>query len=140
MHKVYLAIPLAPDELLGHINDAGIVFRSKVGLDDRLGEANLATGRVYADRFGPDKEVARVDVRNGKVYLSRLGLDEYVGNVDVHGHMHKHVRLGPDKYIGKIVPFVSYAHSAAAMVLLVLPALEERAKSDQVEDETDDAP
>lgn len=124
MYKVYLAIPRAMDEQLGHVREDGNVFRSRVGLDAHVGEVDLSTGKVYTDQFGPDKHIGHVDLKNGKVYVRRFGPDEYVGKVDKHGHMHRHVPMAPDKYIGKIDRFVSYAHTAAAMLLLVLPALE----------------
>ena len=139
MYRVYLAIPRAFDELLGHVRDDGKVLRSQVGIDDRVGEVDLSTGKVYEERLGPDKQIGRVDLKTGKVYLSRFGPDEYVGRVDNHGHMHRHVSLAPDEYIGKVDPFVSIAHTAAAMLLLVLPAFEEKKlgeTTDQEEDST----
>jgi hypothetical protein len=123
MYKVYLAIPGALDKLLGHVNEDGKVYRSKLGLDEQLGQVDLSSGKVYAERFGPNKVVGRVDLKSGKVYTSRLGPDEYVGNVGENGRMHRHVPMGADEYIGKIEPFVSYAHAAGAMLLLVLPEM-----------------
>ena len=125
MIKVYLAVSKAPDKLLGNVNEDGKIYRRQVGLDDRVGRVDLSSGKVYSDRFGPDKKIGHVDLENGKVYTSRLGPDEYVGQVDGHGHMHQHEAMATDDYIGKIHPFVSYAHSAGAMLLLVLPALED---------------
>ena len=125
MSKIYLAFPRAFDDQLGHITDDGKVYRSKFGPDEYLGKVDLSSGKIYADQFGPDKKVGYVDLENGKVYLSRVGLDEYVGRVDNDGHMHRHVPMGADDYIGNVDKFVSYAHSAGAMLLLILPALEE---------------
>jgi len=125
MYKVYLAIPRALDELLGHVRDDGKVFRSRVGIDDQIGEVDLSSGKIYEKLLGPDKEIGHVDLTNGKVYLRRLGPDKYIGSVDGHGRMYRHVRMAKDEYIGKVDRFVSFAHSAGAMLLLVLPALEE---------------
>ncbi|MEZ4660098.1 MAG: hypothetical protein R2911_21280 [Caldilineaceae bacterium] len=47
------------------------------------------------------------------------------GWVSADGRMHRHRALAPDVYIGQVESFLSFAHSAAAMLLLVLPALEE---------------
>lgn len=124
MYKVYRAIANTPDELLGHVEEDGRIFRSKVGLDDRLGRVDLTSGKVYEDRVGPDQEIGHVDLKSGKVYLRRFGPDEYVGRVDGDGRIHRHVPLAIDKYIARVDRFVSYAHSAGAMLLLVLPALE----------------
>ena len=44
--------------------------------------------------------------------------------------MHRHVPMAFDEYIGKIDRFVSYAHSAGAMLLLVLPALDSQSQSE----------
>ena len=130
MYKVYQANPMAFDEHLGHVNEDGKVYRRRVGLDEHLGNVDLSSGKVYAERFGPNKVVGRVDLKSGKVYTSRLGPDEYVGNVGENGRMHRHVPMGADEYIGKIEPFVSYAHAAGAMLLLVLPTLEEESNEE----------
>ena len=124
MYKVYQANPMALDDHLGHVNEDGRVYRRRPGLDEHLGTVDLTSGKVYAERFGPNKVIGRVDLKNGKIYSSRLGPDEYIGNVDEHGRMHRHVPMGSDEYIGRIDPFVSYAHAAGGMLLLVLPAAE----------------
>ena len=124
MYKVYRAVPRAPDEMLGYVNEDGRVYRSKVGFDEYLGRVDLSSGRVYEERFGPDRETGRVDLKTGRVYLQQFGPDDYVGTVDEKGQLHRHVQLAPDEYIGVVDPFLSYAHSAAAMLLLVLPALD----------------
>ena len=126
MSKVYLAIPRALDDLQGHVREDGKIYRSKFGPDEYLGKVDLSSGKIYESQFGPDKKVGYVDLESGKVYISKLGLDEYVGRVDKNGRMHRHVPMGADDYIGNVDQFVSYAHSAGAMLLLILPALEEK--------------
>lgn len=125
MYKVSLAIPKAPDKQLGYVSDEGKIYRSKVGIDDHIGGVDLASGKVYESRVGLDKLVGYVDLESGKVYLSKFGPDEYIGRVDADGSMHRHVPMGVDHYIGKIDQFLSHAHSAGALLLLVLPAIEE---------------
>jgi len=137
LYKVYLAIPRGLDKLLGYVREDGSVYRSKVGLDDRLGRVDLSSGKIYADRLGPDKKIGHVDLRSGKVYLSQLGPDRYVGKVGVDGRMHQHVPMASDNYIGNIDRFVSYAHSAGAMLLLVLPAIESKSEGAESEQEGD---
>lgn len=100
MYKVYMAIPRAPDKQLGYVREDGTIYLSKVGLDERLGKVDLASGKIYEERFGPDKYIGQVDLRSGKVYLNRFGPDQYVGNVDEKGHMHKHVSMASDEYTG----------------------------------------
>lgn len=124
MDKVYLAIPGAPDKHLGHVHEDGKVYRSRIGFDDHLGAVDLSSGKIYSKQFGPDKKIGHVDLKDGKVYLTKVGLDEYVGRVEENGRIYRHVSMGSDDYIGKVDHFVSYAHSAGAMLLLVLPALE----------------
>jgi hypothetical protein len=126
MSKVYLAIPRALDDLQGHVSEDGRIYRSKFGPDEYLGKVDLSSGKIYESQFGPDKKVGYVDLESGKVYLSKLGLDEYIGRVDKNGRIHRHVPMGADDYIGNVEQFVSYAHSAGAMLLLILPALEEK--------------
>jgi hypothetical protein len=130
MYKVYRAVPRAPDEILGYGNEDGRFYRSKVGFDEYLGRVDLSSGRVYEERFGPDTEIGHVDLKTGRVYLRRFGPDDYVGTVDEKGHLHRHVPMAPDEYIGVVDPFLSYAHAAGAMLLLVLPALEARTEDD----------
>ena len=125
MYKVYRAIPRALDEMLGYVKEDGRVYRSKPGFDEYLGKADLPTGRVYEERLGPDREIGHVDLESGRVYLRQFGPDDYVGTVDERGHMHRHVPVAPDEYIGVVDPFLSFAHSAGAMLLLVLPTLED---------------
>ena len=125
MYKVYRAIPRALDEMLGYVKEDGRVYRSKPGFDEYLGKADLPSGRVYEERLGPDREIGHVDLESGRVYLRQFGPDDYVGTVDGDGRMHRHLPVAPDEYIGVIDPFLSYAHSAGAMLLLVLPALED---------------
>ena len=126
MSKVYLAIPRALDDLQGHVREDGKIYRSKFGPDEYLGKVDLSSGKIYESQFGPDKKVGYVDLESGKVYISKLGLDEYVGRVDKNGRMHRHVPMGADDYIGNVDQFVSFAHSAGAMLLLILPVLEEK--------------
>jgi len=51
--------------------------------------------------------------------------------VEADGSMHRHVPVGVDEYIGKVDQFLSYAHSAGAMLLLVLPAIEDEKQKEE---------
>jgi len=126
MTKVFLAVSLAPDRLVGHVKEDGKIIRSQVGLDDEIGHVNLRNGHIFEQRFGPDKKFGHVDLVDGKVYLSRFGPDKYVGQVMADGRMYYHVPMGRDDYVGQVESFVSYAHSGGAFLLLVLPALEDQ--------------
>lgn len=139
MPKVYLAIHAAPDKLLGGVREDGKIFRSRVGIDENIGGVDLASGKVYEARLGLDKFVGYVDMKNGKVYISKFGPDQLAGRVDADGSMHRHVPMGLDHYVGKVDQFLSYAHSAGAMLLLVLPALEEQSQSEE-SNQTQDTP
>ena len=44
--------------------------------------------------------------------------------MDGNGRMHRHVPMAPDEYIGMIDPSGSLVHAGAALLLLVLPVLE----------------
>ncbi len=134
MSNVYLAIPGAPDRLLGHVHDDGKVYRSQAGLDDLIGRVDLATGAVYEQRFGPDKKVGHVDPSSGRAYLTRLGPDTHVGQVNPDGRMYRHQAMAADDYAGNVEQFRSYAHCAGALLLLVLPALEPETSAEEVEE------
>lgn len=127
MSDIYLNISAAPDRLLGRVDEEGRVYRRRVGPDELIGAVDPATGDVYQRHLGPDTKVGRVDLESGRVYHSRLGPDEYVGRVVENGRMYHHRRLAPDPHIGQSTPVISPAHTAAGMLLLVLPALEEAA-------------
>lgn len=138
MARVYIAIPGAPDRLTGHVDDEGSVYRSQTGFDDKVGRVDLASGNVYEQRFGPDKKIGHVDLSSGRVYATRLGSDEHVGQVNEDGKMHLHKALAVDDYIGNVDQFVSHAHTAGAMLLLVLPTLEANKPDEVSEDETEE--
>ena len=137
MSNVYLAVPGAPDRLLGHGDDDGKVYRSQAGLDDLIGRVDLATGAVYEHRFGPDKKVGHVDLSSGRVYLTRLAPDTHVGQVNPDGRMYRQQALAADDCAGNVEQFRSYAHSAGALLLLVLPALDLETSAQEVEESID---
>jgi len=125
MSKVYLHRARWPDKLLGHINEKGDIYRSDLGLDDRIGHVELDSGKIYHRRLGPDEYLGRVDLRSGKVYRHvSMGPDEYLGRVNEAGRMYKHDPLSPDDYIGRISNPVSHAHAGVAFLLLVWPEIE----------------
>jgi hypothetical protein len=140
MSKVYLAITGAPDQLLGHVDEAGRVYRSQIGPDNEIGHVNLETGRIYEQRFGPDKRVGHVDLSSGRVVSTRLGPDEHVGQVDADGKLRRAQALAVDDYVGRVDPFLSYAHSAGALLLLALPALEQAASVEATAEAASDMP
>jgi hypothetical protein len=130
---VFLHKPLAPDSRLGRVSEDGKVFRSRLGPGLYLGRVDVATGIVYGTRLGPDRKIGRVDGESGKIYLSRLGPDEYIGRVSADGKLRLHRALGPDDYIGRVKDMTSMVHAGAALLLLVLPTLDELAGQEQVE-------
>ncbi len=141
MSKVYRTIPFAPDKLLGHVESDGTIYHNRFGPDELIGHVDLATGHIYERHFGPDKAIGRVDLSNGNVYLSRFGPDEHVGEVNTNGRILRQKRLAADDDIGNVEPFISYAHSAGAMLLLVLPALEKsNEENTQISEPTVDIP
>jgi len=106
-----------------------------MGPDDHVGHVDLRTGDIYAQRLGPDKEIGHVDLSSGKVYMSRFGPDTHVAQVGEDGRMYVHRAMAVDSYIGNVDPFRSHAHTAAALLLLVLPALEPGAANQAPEDQ-----
>jgi len=112
---------MAPDRLLGHVQNDGKVYRNDPGLDDRIGHIDFDTGRVYARRAGPDEEVGRVEAE-GKIYRSRPGPDQYVGKADGEGRVWVHRPLAADLYVGRVEYPQSARHIGAAALLLILPA------------------
>jgi len=126
MSKVYRNKPLAPDELLGHVDADGKVYESRFGPDKYIGRVDVTSGQIYETRLGPDKLIGHVALDSGKVYHPKLGPDEYLGGVDAEGRCHRHVPLAPDEYLGKVEAMESYAHGGAGFLLLVLPAWEEQ--------------
>ncbi len=123
-HKVYLHKPLAPDDLLGRVEDDGRVYQSRPGPDRYVGRVDLRDGRIYQSMAGPDRYIGRVELDSGKVYTTRFGPDEYVGRVEADGDLRLHRPFARDPYLGRIADMPSYAHGAAALLLLVLPEIQ----------------
>jgi len=71
--------------------------------------------------------------------LTRLGPDTHVGQVHEDGRMRLHQALAVDDYVGRVEEYRSRAHSAGALLLLVLPALEQDAPSDQPDEGMEEA-
>jgi hypothetical protein len=128
MSNVYLQKPLAPDALLGHVNSDGKVYAARFGPDKHVGRVELDTGKIFEARLGPDTYVGRVDLASGKVFRHKpLAADEYLGRVDPDGKCFRHKPLAPDEYVGRVENMENYATGGAALMLLVLAALEEKA-------------
>jgi hypothetical protein len=139
--KVYRHKPLSPDEYLGRVEPDGKVYETRFGPDRFVGRVETDTGKIYQAHVGPDRYIGRVELDTGKVYRTKLGPDEYLGRVDGDGHFHRHRPMAPDVYIGKIASMPSYAHGAAAYLLLALPAWEEHeGEKSKAEDAKDEAP
>lgn len=125
MSTVYLHKAGRPDDELGQVKMNGKVYRSKFGPDPQVGHVDTDSGKIFRRRIGPDEYIGRVDLHNGKVYRHvPLGADEYLGEVHADGRMYRQASLAADDYMGRMPDFISYAHSGAAFLLLVLPAYE----------------
>lgn len=126
--KVYLQRALAPDKHLGEVKENGDVFREDVGLNDRIGNVDINSGRIYRRRnLAPDQLVGHVDVDNGKIHLEVPGSpDKYIGRVRTNGELNLHMAGQPDVKIGSVKDMVSLAQGGGAFLLLVLPAFEEK--------------
>lgn len=124
MNKVFLHRSLSRDQYLGHVDQPGHVFETRLGPDHEIGRVEVETGKIYETRLGPDHYAGRLDAESGKVYRAALGPDELIGKVDNDGALVLHKRLAPDEYVGRVAEMYSLAHAAAAFLLLVMPALE----------------
>ena len=126
MNKVYRQHPLAPDELLGHVDFDGKVYESRFGPDKYVGRVELDSGKVFESRFGPDKYLGRVALDSGKLYRAKFGPDEYLGRVDSDGKFYRHRPLAVDEYIGHIADTTAFNLAGAGFLLLVWPLVEEQ--------------
>ncbi len=136
MNNVYRQKPLAPDELLGHVEYDGKVYESRFGPDKYIGRVEMDTGKIFEARLGPDNYIGRVQLDTGKVFRHKpMALDEYLGRVDANGKFFRHKPLAPDEYIGKIADTTSYAHGGAGFLLLVWPLIEEELAAEKTKDE-----
>ncbi|MCP4164700.1 MAG: hypothetical protein GY759_02260 [Chloroflexi bacterium] len=124
-NNIYLHKSLAADELLGHVNEDGKVYKHRFGPDKYVGRVDLESGKVYASKAGPDKKLGYVELESGRIYRSDLGPDDHIGNIREDGRMYRAVAWAGDDYIARIeTPFV-VTQGAAAYLLLVMPTLEE---------------
>jgi hypothetical protein len=116
--------PVAPDELIGHVEADGRVFAAQFGPDRYAGRVDVASGRVWETHFGPDRLIGHVGLDTGKCFRAVFGPDEYVGHVDGAGRLYRHIPVAVDEYLGRIDPMPGFAHAGAALLLLVLPKWE----------------
>jgi hypothetical protein len=131
MAKVYLSSPLAPDDLVGIVNHEGDIFLQHDGDDQYVGRVDLATGKVYQTRFGPDDYCGHVALESGKVYRHRRLLpDQHLGTVHPDGRLLRTVAGGPDEAVAHVEDMPGLAYGGGAMLLLVLPALDEAQMTD----------
>lgn len=127
MNNVYRQKPLAPDELLGHVEYDGKVYESRFGPDKYIGRVEMDTGKIFEARLGPDNYIGRVQLDTGKVFRHKpMAPDEYLGRTDADGKFFRHKPLATDEYIGKIEDTTSYAHGGAGFLLLAWPLVEEQ--------------
>lgn len=126
MSKVFLQKPLAPDTWLGRVESNGRVFVTRFGPDKLVGRVELDTGKIFEAQLGPDHYVARVELDSGRLLRHKpMAADEYLGRVDADGKFFRHKPLAPDEYVGRIENMENYAVGGAALMLLVLPALDQ---------------
>lgn len=122
--KIYLHRSLAPDILLGHVDENGKVYETRFGPDKYVGRVEAESGKIFAAQLGPDDYIGRVDLENGKVYRAVFGPDEYLGRVEDDGRMYYHLSMARDAYVGILKGMSDIAHGGAAYLLLVLPEVE----------------
>ncbi len=139
MSNVFLQKPLAPDTLLGRVESNGNVYATRFGPDKLVGRVELDTGKIYEAQFGPDKYVAHIELESGKLLRHKpLAADEYLGRVDSDGKFFRHKPLAADDYVGRIENMENYAVGGAALMLLVLPAIETNAEEKAKTEKTDE--
>lgn len=131
--NVFRHKPVAPDELIGHVEADGRVVAAQFGPDRTVGRVDVSSGRVWETRFGPDRLIGHVGLDTGKCFRAVFGPDEYVGHVDGEGRLFRHIPVAVDAYLGRIEPMPGFAHAGAALLLLILPKWE-------AEQTADDAP
>lgn len=140
MNKAYLHRELSRDTYLGHVDQVGKVYETRLGPDKLIGRVDPDTGKIYETRLGPDRYVGRLDGATGKLFRAEPGLDEYLGKIEADGALMLHKRLAPDQYIGRVADMYALPHAAAAFLLLVLPAYQEaHEKHDEADHGTADA-
>jgi hypothetical protein len=122
MNIAYRHIPLAPDELVGRVDEEGSVYVIKPDQDERFtGRVELITGEIFESHLGPEKPVGRVELDTGRIFHSHLAPDEWVGKVDQDGKCYLQQPPARDEYLGKVTEMLSLAHGGAAFLLLIYP-------------------
>ena len=114
-----------PDKRIGSVSEDGKVYSKESGDDKEVGYVELATGKIYISLVEPGTYAGRVKVDSGKLFRHvPHGADEYLGEVKEDGKMRLHKTAFPDKYVGNMSEYISHAHTGAAFLLLVLPAIQ----------------
>lgn len=125
MGEVFLHRSGMPDKKVGFVDHEGRICRSEPK-EEEIGRVDLRTGRVYITFLGQETNAGRVHLDKGTVFrYVKKGFDDYIGEVHADGKMYHHRPAWPDKYVGNMTDPVTVAAAGAALLLLVMPAIEE---------------
>ena len=119
MAKIYEAVSLRPDKLLGRINAKdGRIYDSTSGQDVFVGEVDYETNEVYDE---DDYFIGWLE-DNGEVYASYEGEDEdedeseRIGRVDDKGNLYVFTDDGESK-VGSVTEMTNKLEAAAALLM-----------------------
>ncbi|MCK6626495.1 MAG: hypothetical protein L6R45_15125 [Anaerolineae bacterium] len=130
MAKIYEHIELAPDVMIGRIDEAGRVYYEEEGEGEYIGRIDYEQGEV----FDEDEGYMGWIEENGDIYGSYEEGDERLGRVADDGKLYLYDEGDAEVYVGQVTEMKHKADGAAA-VLFFFDEWEEIFEDEEDEEE-----
>lgn len=112
MAKIYEHVELAPDPLLGHIDENGQIYYDEGGQSEILGRIDYEKGQVYDE---DDVYMGWIE-ENGEIYGSYEDGDLRLGRVADDGKLYVYDEDEAELYVGQVTEMKQKADGAAAVL------------------------
>jgi hypothetical protein len=111
MAKIYEHVELAPDTLIGRIDEEGRIYFEEEGESEYIGWINYEQGEVFDEE---DIYMGWVE-ENGEIYGSYEEGDERLGHVADDGKLYLYGEGDAEVYVGQVTEMKHKADGAAAV-------------------------
>ncbi len=136
MAKIYEHVALAPDTLIGRIDEDGrIYYEDEAGQSEYIGWIDYASGKVYDE---DDIYMGWVEA-NGAIYGSYEEGEERIGDVADDGKLYLIDEENQEEYVGQVTEMKHKADGAAAVLFFFDEYEEYYDEEDVVEDDEEAA-
>lgn len=111
MANIYEHVELAPDQLIGRIDEEGRVYYEEEGESEYIGRIDYAQGEVFDEEEGYMGWVEE----NGEIFGSYEEGDEKLGRVADDGKLYLFDEGDVEVYVGQVTEMKHKADGAAAV-------------------------